>query len=169
MPKGFFNVPIPKNEPVKSYRPGSPERMELKSAIDDYRSKVIELPMCIDGKAVTSSRKVEIHPPHDINHLLGYFYQGDETHVSLAIGAALAARTAWAELGWQHRASIFLKAADLLAGPYRAKLNAATMLGQSKNAYQAEIDAACELADFYRFGVQCMTHTHNIEYEYIQK
>lgn len=165
MPKGFFNVPIPKNEPVKSYLPGSPERMELKSAIDDYRSKVIELPMCIDGKAVTSSRKVEIHPPHDINHLLGYFYQGDETHVSQAIGAALAARTAWAELGWQHRASIFLKAADLLAGPYRARLNAATMLGQSKNAYQAEIDAACELADFYRFGVQCMTQIYNMQPE----
>jgi 1-pyrroline-5-carboxylate dehydrogenase len=165
MSKGFFNVPIPKNEPVKSYLPGSSERKELKSMITELRSKVIELPMYIGGKEITSSRKIEIHPPHDLKHLLGYFYQGDESHVNQAIDAALAAKSAWADLGWQHRAAIFLKAADLLAGPYRARLNAATMLGQSKNAYQAEIDAACELADFYRYGVRCMTQIYEMQPE----
>ncbi|MEI6680503.1 MAG: L-glutamate gamma-semialdehyde dehydrogenase [Mariniphaga sp.] len=165
MSKGFFNVPIPKNEPVKSYLPGSSERKELKSMIAELRSKVIELPMYIGGKEITSSRKIEIHPPHDLKHLLGYFYQGDESHVNQAIDAALAAKSAWADLGWQHRAAIFLKAADLLAGPYRARLNAATMLGQSKNAYQAEIDAACELADFYRYGVRCMTQIYEMQPE----
>ena len=165
MSKGFFHVPVPKNEPVKSYNPGSPERKELKAMIAEMRSKVIELPMYIGGKEVKSNNKIEIHPPHDLNHLLGYFYQGDETHVVQAIDAALEARTAWADLGWQHRAAIFLKAADLLAGPYRARINAATMLGQSKNAYQAEIDAACELADFYRYGVRCMTQIYEMQPE----
>jgi len=165
MTNGFFNVPVAKNEPVKSYSPGSPERKELKAMIATMRSKVVELPMYIGGKEVKSAKKIEIHPPHDINHLLGYFYQGNESHVNQAIDAALAARTAWSELGWQHRAAIFLKAADLLAGPYRAKINAATMLGQSKNAYQAEIDAACELADFYRFGVKCMTQIYEMQPE----
>ena len=165
MPKGFFNVPVAKNEPVKSYMPGSAERNELKSMIAEMRSKVVELPMYIGGKEVQSNTKIEMHPPHDLVHLLGYFYQGDESHVKQAIDAALEARTAWSELGWQHRAAIFLKAADLLAGPYRAKLNAATMLGQSKNAYQAEIDAACELADFYRYGVRCMTQIYEMQPE----
>ena len=126
MSKGFYNVPIPQNELVKSYMPGSPERQELKSTISELRSKVVELPMFIGGKEVKSSKKIEIRPPHDLNHLLGYFYQGDESHVSQAIDAALAARSAWADLGWQHRAAIFLKAADLLAGPYRARINAAS-------------------------------------------
>jgi len=165
MTKGFYNVPVPQNEPVKSYKPGSPERIELKAMIADMRSKVVELPMFIGGKEVKTSNKIEIHPPHDIKHLLGYFYQGDESHVVQAIDAALAARTAWADMEWHHRAAIFLKAADLLAGPYRSKLNAATMLGQSKNAYQAEIDAACELADFYRYGVRCMTQIYEMQPE----
>ena len=165
MPKGFFTIPVAKNEPVKSYIPGSPERKELKSMIATMRSTVVELPMYIGGNEVTSDKKVEMRPPHDLNHLLGYFYQGDETHVIQAIDEALKARSAWAELGWQHRAAIFLKAADLLAGPYRAKINAATMLGQSKNAYQSEIDAACELADFYRFGVKCMTQIYEMQPE----
>jgi 1-pyrroline-5-carboxylate dehydrogenase len=163
MSKGFYNVPIPSNEPVKSYMPGSPERNTLKTTLSELRSIVVELPMIIGGKEVTSSRKMEIRPPHDLKHLLGYFYQGDETNVNQAIEAALVAKSAWAELGWQHRAAIFLKAADLLAGPYRDKINAATMLGQSKNAYQAEIDAACELADFYRYGVQCMTQIYAMQ------
>ena len=163
MSKGFYNVPIPSNEPVKSYMPGSPERNTLKTTLSELRSIVVELPMIIGGKEVTSSRKMEIRPPHDLKHLLGYFYQGDETNVNQAIEAALVAKSAWAELGWQHRAAIFLKAADLLAGPYRSKINAATMLGQSKNAYQAEIDAACELADFYRYGVQCMTQIYAMQ------
>lgn len=165
MSKGIFNVPIPKNEPVKSYMPGSPERKELQSTIAEFRSKVMELPMIIGGKEVKSSKKIEIRPPHDLNHLLGYFHQGNESHVNQAINAALNARSAWADLDWQHRAAIFLKAADLLAGPYRAKINAATMLGQSKNAYQAEIDAACELADFYRYGVKCMTQIYGMQPE----
>ena len=145
--------------------PGSPERKELQSTISELRSTVVELPMVIGGKEVKSSNKIEIRPPHELNHLLGYFYQGDESHVKQAIDAALEARNAWADLAWHHRAAIFLKAADLLAGPYRAKLNAATMLGQSKNAYQAEIDAACELADFYRYGVQCMTQIYGMQPE----
>lgn len=165
MSKGFFHVPIPKTEPVKLYLPGSPEREELKSMLTGLRSKVVELPMCIDGKEIKTSNKIEIRPPHDLQHLLGYYYQGDESHVSGAIDAALKARDAWSSMEWHHRASIFLKAADLLAGPYRAKINAATMLGQSKNIYQAEIDAACELIDFYRFGVKYMAQIYDMQPE----
>ena len=163
MPKGFFNVPIAKNEPVKTYAPGSDERRELKQMIAEMRSKETVIPMCIGGKEVFTDNKVRISPPHDIKHTLGYYYQGDAIHVQMAIDAALAAKKEWAELSWQHRASIFLKAADLLAGPYRAKINAATLLGQSKNAYQCEIDAACELADFFRFGVKCMTDIYKMQ------
>jgi 1-pyrroline-5-carboxylate dehydrogenase len=163
MSKGFYHVPVPKTEGVKNYSPGSGEREELKLMLSELRSKVIELPMVIGGEEITTSNKIEIRPPHDLKHLLGYYYQGDESHVTLAIEAALKARDAWSSLEWQHRASIFLKAADLLAGPYRSKINAATMLGQSKNAYQAEIDAACELIDFYRFGVKCMEQIYNMQ------
>ncbi|MGF7140167.1 L-glutamate gamma-semialdehyde dehydrogenase [Roseimarinus sediminis] len=165
MPKGFFNVPIAKNEPVKSYAPGSPERQELKEMIKTLRSQEMIIPMQIGGKEVSTGKKVRIFPPHEIEHTLGYYFQGDDTHVSMAIDAALEARTEWANMAWQHRAAIFLKAADLLAGPYRSKLNAATMLGQSKNAFQAEIDAACELADFFRFGVKCMTDIYKMQPE----
>ncbi len=165
MIKGFYNVPVPKNEPVRSYAPGSPERTELKKMLAELRSQVVELPMFIGGKEVRSDRRVEMRPPHDLGHLLGYYFQGDETHVTQAIGAALAAQASWSALPWQHRAAIFLKAADLIAGPYRAKINAATMLGQSKNAFQAEIDAACELADFYRYGVKCMTEIYAMQPE----
>ena len=165
MPKGFFNVPIAKNEPVKAYAPGSPERASLKAKIDELRSKEVELPMIIGGREVTTDRRVRMAPPHDINHTLGYYSQGDASHVEMAIDAALEAREEWANLSWQHRASVFLKAADLLAGPYRDKINAATMLGQSKNAFQSEIDAACELADFFRFGVKCMTDIYKMQPE----
>ena len=165
MPKGFFNVPIAKNEPVKTYAPGSPERRDLKQMIETLRSKETIIPMYIGGKEVTTDKKIRMFPPHDIQHTLGYYYQGDASHVEMAIDAALTARTEWANMSWQHRASIFLKAADLLSGPYRDKINAATMLGQSKNAFQAEIDAACELADFYRFGVQCMTDIYKMQPE----
>ncbi len=165
MAKGFFNVPVAKNEPILSYAPGTPERVELKAEIENLRSKEIELPMVIGGKDVFTDRKLRIFPPHDIEHTLGYYNQGDSSHVEMAIDAALAAKEDWANMAWQHRASIFLKAADLLAGPYRAKINAATMLGQSKNAFQAEIDAACELADFFRFGVQVMTDIYKIQPE----
>lgn len=165
MPKGIFNVPVAKNEPVLSYAPGSPERAEVKKMLEELRSKEIDLPMVIGGKDVFTDRKVRMCPPHEINHTLGYYNQGDASHVEMAIDAALEAREKWANLSWQHRASIFLKAADLLAGPYRAKINAATMLGQSKNIYQAEIDAACELADFYRFGVKAMIDIYKMQPE----
>jgi 1-pyrroline-5-carboxylate dehydrogenase len=165
MPKGIFNVPVAKNEPVLSYAPGSPERVEVKKMLEELRSKEVELPMVIGGKDVFTDRKVRMAPPHEINHTLGYYNQGDASHVEMAIDAALEAREKWANLSWQHRASIFLKAADLLAGPYRAKINAASMLGQSKNVFQAEIDAACELADFYRFGVKAMIDIYKMQPE----
>jgi 1-pyrroline-5-carboxylate dehydrogenase len=163
MSKGFFHVPDPRAEPVRMFLPGSSEREELKSMLTELRSKAVELPMYIGSNKITTLNKIEIRPPHDIHHLLGYFYQGDKSHVKLAIDSALKAREAWNSLDWQHRASIFLKAADLLAGPYRAKINAATMLGQSKNIHQAEIDAACELVDFYRYGVKCMEEIYKLQ------
>ncbi|HAI75741.1 MAG TPA: 1-pyrroline-5-carboxylate dehydrogenase, partial [Microscillaceae bacterium] len=156
MSNGFFQVPTPKNEPVLSYAPGSAERIALKSAIEQMRSQTIEIPMYIGAEKVLTDRKVKISPSHDHTHTLGYFYEGDADHVHQAIQAALAARELWADFSWEKRAAIFLKAADLLAGPYRARINAATMLGQSKNAYQAEIDAACEMIDFLRFNVAYM-------------
>jgi 1-pyrroline-5-carboxylate dehydrogenase len=165
MSKGFFNVPVAKNEPVLTYAPGSPERKELQAKIAELRSTEADLPMIIGGNEVYTDRKERMFPPHEIAHTLGYYNQGVASHVEMAIDAALEAREKWAALSWQHRASIFLKAADLLAGPYRAKINAATMLGQSKNAFQAEIDAACELADFFRFGVQVMSDIYKLQPE----
>ena len=161
MPKGIYNVPIAKNEPVLSYAPGTKEREELKKQLSAYKETQLDIPMIIGGEEIRSGNKVRIHPPHDIQHTLGYYHQGDEMHVHRAIDAALKARKKWAEMPWEHRASIFLKAAELLAGPYRQRLNAATMLGQSKNPYQAEIDSACELADFFRFNVQYMTQIYS--------
>jgi len=160
MLKGFFNVPPPQNEPVLNYGPRSVERAALKAALDEARSKQIDIPMYIGGKEVRTDRKLEIRPPHDHKHILATFSEGDAGHVNAAIDAALAAKAAWEELAWEQRAAIFLKAADLIAGPYRAEINAATMLGQSKNAYQAEIDAACELIDFLRFNVLYMTEIY---------
>jgi 1-pyrroline-5-carboxylate dehydrogenase len=165
MPKGIFNVPVAKNEPVRAYAPGSPERKSLQAKLAELRSVEVELPMIIGGKEVTTDRRRRIAPPHDHKHTLGYFYEGDSSHVQMAIDAALDAKKEWATMSWQHRAAIFLKAADLLAGPYRDKMNAATMLGQSKNAFQAEIDAACELADFFRFGVKCMIDIYQMQPE----
>ncbi|WP_461090811.1 L-glutamate gamma-semialdehyde dehydrogenase [Spirosoma gilvum] len=150
---GIFNIPVPTNEPVKEYRPGSPERIVLKQALQAFRSLETDIPMYIGGQEVRTERKLRVSPPHDHHHTLGYFYEGDAQHVEQAIDAAISAKQAWANLSWENRASIFLKAADLIAGPYRARINAATMLGQSKNAYQAEIDSACELIDFLRFNV----------------
>ncbi len=157
MSNAFYNVPVPVNEPVKSYAPGTPERAELKKTLTDYRNKQVDIPMYIGGEEVRTENKIEINPPHDHQHVLGYFHEGDASHVEQAIKAALDARTKWAEMPWESRAAIFLKAADLLAGPYRAKINATTMLGQSKNAFQAEIDAACEFIDFLKFNVKYMT------------
>jgi 1-pyrroline-5-carboxylate dehydrogenase len=161
MPKGFFHVPYPKNEPVLTYAPGTKERAALKKAIEEARSQELDIPMYIGAEEVRSGNKKKLSPPHDHKHVLGYFHEGDKGHVEQAIEAALAAKELWTNLGWEHRASIFLKAADLLAGPYRYKINAATMLGQSKSPYQAEIDSACELIDFLRYNVYFMTQIYN--------
>ncbi|GAB2548000.1 L-glutamate gamma-semialdehyde dehydrogenase [Spirosoma aerophilum] len=157
---GTFNVPTPVNEPVKEYRPGSPEREALKKALAEFRSQETDIPMYIGGEEVRTDQKLRIAPPHDHQHTLGYFYEGEAKHVQNAIDAALLAKEEWANLSWEHRAAIFLKAAELIAGPYRARINAATMLGQSKNAYQAEIDSACELIDFLRFNVHYATEIY---------
>lgn len=160
MPKGIFNVPVPKNEPVLSYAPGSPEKAALKATLKEFKSEEKDIPMYIGSERVTTDKKVRMSPPHDHKHTLGYFSEGDASHVEQAINAALGAKKAWSEMSWEHRASIFLKTAELIAGPYRAKINAATMLGQSKNAYQAEIDAACEYIDFLKFNVAYMTELY---------
>lgn len=158
---GFFHVPVPKNEPVLTYAPGTPERTALKKALADARATVVDIPMYIGGDEVRSNKKKPLSPPHDHQHILGHFHEGDKSHVQQAIDAALAAKELWSSLSWENRASIFLKAADLLAGPYRYTINAATMLGQSKNAFQAEIDSACELIDFLRFNVYFMSEIYN--------
>jgi len=161
MVKGFFQVPPAKNEAVLTYAPGTKERAELKKQVEAYRAIEMDIPMFIGGEEVRTDKKVSIHPPHDLKHCLGHYHQGDEGHVHQAIDAAMRAREKWASLGWEHRASIFLKAADLISGPYRQKINASTMLGQSKNAFQCEIDSACEFADFLRFNVQYMTQLYS--------
>lgn len=160
MPKGNFNIPAPVNEPIKNYAPGSPERKELQEVLKHLRSQELDIPMYIGGKEVRSNNTARLAPPHDHKHTLGHFHKSDKTHIKQAIDAALAAKKDWENLDWEHRASIFLKAAELIAGPYRAKLNAATMLGQSKSVYQAEIDSACEIIDFLRFNVQYMTEIY---------
>lgn len=160
MLKGFFNVPEPVNEPILNYAPGSKERKLLKEALAEARSNEQDIPMYIAGQKVYTDKKGTLTPPHDHKHILGTYSIGDKTHINQAIEAALAAKADWENLPWEHRAAIFLKAADLIAGKYRYKLNAATMLGQSKNAYQAEIDAACELIDFLRFNVGYMAEIY---------
>lgn len=160
MAKGFFNVPYPKNEPVLSYAPGSPERGALEKALKEARKQELDIPMFIGGEEVRTGNTKRLSPPHDHKHVLGYFHEGDRSHVEQAIESALAARELWANLDWEHRAGIFLRAAELIAGPYRYAINAATMLGQSKNAYQAEIDSACELIDFLRFNVYFMSELY---------
>jgi 1-pyrroline-5-carboxylate dehydrogenase len=165
MTKGFFAVPLPSNEPVLTYERGSKERAELKGALDADLKHKSEIPMIIGGKKVDSGNLCSIRTPHDTGHELGIYHQGEEVHVNMAINAALSAREMWASLPWEDRAAIFLKAAELLSGPYRAKINAATMLCQSKNAYQAEIDSACELIDFLRFNVSYMNEIYRIQPE----
>lgn len=156
MSNAIFNVSPAINEPVLNYAPGSPERAEVVAALKKMRSEIRDIPMYIGGKEIRTSKKVRMSSPHDHKHHIANYHQGDKTHVDLAIKSALKAQKEWAALSWEHRASIFLKAADLLSGPYRAAINAATMIGQSKNIYQAEIDAACEMIDFLRFNVQYM-------------
>lgn len=157
MNKNIITVPLAYNEPIKSYAPGTPERLSLKAMLTQMKSEEIEVPMVIGGKRVKSKNRVAIRPPHDHKHVLGHFYKSDAEHVTQAIDAAMKVSKQWGNFPWQERASIFLKAADLISGPYRDKINAATMLGQSKTPHQAEIDAACEMADFFRFNVQYMT------------
>ena len=161
MQKNLYFAPPAKNEMVLSYKKGSPEREEIIKELETARNMVVDIPMIINGKGVFTDKKVDIHPPHDRHHLLGHYSKGDASHVAQAIDAALAARQQWASLSWKQRASIFLKAAGMISGPYRARINAATMLGQSKSVHQAEIDSACELADFLRFNVQYMTEIFN--------
>ena len=160
MPKGIFNVPEPVNERIRDYAPGTRERADLKKEIKRLRSEVLDIPMIIGGKEIRTDNLVSIHPPHERKHLLGHYHKGDASHVKMAIEAALEAKEKWAALSWEHRAAIFLKAADLIAGPYGDTVNAATMLAQSKNVMQAEIDSACEMADFLRFNVKYMTEIY---------
>jgi len=157
MSNAFFNVPTPINEPVKGFAPGSAERASLQAMYKKMNSEVIDIPMFIGGKEVFTTDKRDVHPPHNHTHKIATYNYGDASHVKQAIDAALAARKQWANLSWESRAAIFLRAADLLTGPFRDRINAGTMLAQSKNAMQAEIDAACELADFLRFNAQYMT------------
>ena len=166
MANGNFQVPYPVNEPVKSYAPGSPERKEVLETYQNlYNQAGLDVPMFIGGKEIRTSKKVPMSPPHDHKHVLGHFNYGDASHVNSAIEAALSARAGWAGLPWHERAAVFLKAADLIAGPYRAKINAATMLAQSKNIYQAEIDAACEFIDFLRFNAYFLQEIQAVQPE----
>ena len=161
MSNAFYNVPVAINEPVKSYAPGSPEKIALIEKYQEmYAQEPIDVPMYIGSKEVRTQAKKALTSPQDHKKVLGYFNLGDAKHVEDAINAALEARIKWSNMPWEQRAAIFLKAADLLAGPFRYKMNAATMLGQSKNVFQAEIDASCELIDFLRFNVQYMTQIY---------
>ena len=161
MANAFFTPPIAENEPVLGYAPGSAEREELQATVKELKSQQIDAPMIIGGKEIRTGNTVSMHPPYEHAHNLGNFHMGSGEHVQQAIDAALAAREKWANTPWQDRAAIFLKCAELLAGPFRQKMNAATMLAQSKNANQAEIDAACEMIDFFRYNVQYMTDIYS--------
>ncbi len=157
MSNAYFQVPSPINEPVLSYAPGSPEKEAIKKKLKELGSKQIEIPLIIGGKEVKTGRTAEIAAPHDHSKKLGVYHKAGAKEVQMAIDAALEAWKKWSEMPWEHRASIFQKAAELLSGPWRTTINAATMLGQSKTAYQAEIDSACELIDFWRFNTYYMT------------
>ena len=161
MATGFYNVPKAVNEPVKAYAPDSPEREELLATYKKMYNKVVDIPFYIGGLAVKSGKTVSIHPPHDHKHTVGSYHTAEQHHIEKAVDNAIEARKKWATTPWQDRAAIFLKAADLLAGPYRARMNAATMIGQSKNVFQAEIDAACEMIDFFKFNVEFMTEIYS--------
>ncbi|SDH58770.1 L-glutamate gamma-semialdehyde dehydrogenase [Chitinophaga filiformis] len=161
MHNAYFHFAAPANEPVYSYAPGSPEREALKKQLAAFKAQEFDIPMYIGDKEVRTGKTIDLRPPHEIKHKLGHFHEGDASHVKDAIAAALAARAKWADTPWEQRAAVFLKAADLLATKYRYQINAATMLGQSKNAFQAEIDSACELIDFLRFNVHYLADIYN--------
>jgi 1-pyrroline-5-carboxylate dehydrogenase len=160
MQVGTFSYPMPVNEPVLNYAPGSAEKNRLKEVLAELKTQEVDVPMYIGNKEVRTNKKVAMHPPHEHKHVLGYFSAGEAKHVQLAIDAALAAKESWANMSWANRAGIFLKAADLMATKYRPYMNGTTMLGQSKNAYQAEIDSACELIDFLRFNVHFLSEIY---------
>ncbi|RXG20300.1 L-glutamate gamma-semialdehyde dehydrogenase [Leeuwenhoekiella aequorea] len=160
MSKGFFEVPVAINEPVKSYAPGSPEREEVLNSYKELYNSKINVPIYINGEKIETGNTKPMSPPHDHQHILGEYHLAEKSHIDSAISTALEARKKWSKMPWEHRAAIFLKAAELIQGPYRSKINAATMLAQSKNIFQAEIDAACELIDFLRFNVQYMSEIY---------
>ncbi len=157
MSNAYFKLPVPINEPILNYAPGSPEKSDLKNKLAELQSKEIEIPLIIGGEEIRSGKTADILVPHNLSKKLGVYHKAGEKEVKMAIKSALEARKTWAEMPWEHRASIFHKAAELLSGPWRSTINAATMLGQSKTAYQAEIDSACELIDFWRFNTHYMT------------
>jgi 1-pyrroline-5-carboxylate dehydrogenase len=157
---GYFSYPLPANEPVHSYEPGSPERAALKKILTELKSAQADVPMYIGGEEVRTGKLEAMHPPHEIAHLLGHYHAGDKEHVKQAIEAALEVKEAWANMSWEDRAGIFLRTAELISTKYRYHMNGTTMLGQSKNAYQAEIDAACELIDFLRFNVHFLSEIY---------
>jgi 1-pyrroline-5-carboxylate dehydrogenase len=161
MGKGFFNVPVAVNEPVKGYAPGSPEREAVLAAYKEMYNSQVDVPMYINGEDVTTGNTRTMSPPHDHQHIVGTYHLAEKSHVEAAIATALEARKTWSQMPWEQRAGIFLRAAELIAGPYRAKINAATMMAQSKTVHQAEIDSACELIDFLRFNVQFMTDIYH--------
>ncbi|PZD77622.1 L-glutamate gamma-semialdehyde dehydrogenase [Mesonia sp. K7] len=169
MGKGFFHVPPAVNEPVKSYAPGTPEREEVLQTYHKMYKKQVEVPLYIGSKKVKTKNTQDIFPPHDHQHKVGFFHNADKKHIEKAIDEAVNAREKWAALPWEQRAAIFLKAAELIAGPYRQKMNAATMIGQSKNIFQAEIDSACEIIDFLRFNVEYMTQIFDEQPESTEK
>ena len=160
MGKGFFRVPVAKNEPVLSYAPGTKERENVLQTYKSMYNSKIEVPLYINGEHIKSGDTQTMSPPHDHQHSVGTYHTANKKHVELAISTALEARKTWANLPWEQRAGIFLRAAELIAGPYRAKINAATMMAQSKTVHQAEIDASCEFIDFLRFNVQFMTEIY---------
>lgn len=160
MSKGFFNVPVAVNEPVKSYAPGSVEREEVLKAFKSLYSQTVDIPLYIGKEEIRTGNTKNLFPPFDHQHHLGVYHEADEALVKKAIAEALEARKKWSQMAWEHRAAIFLKAAELLAGPYRAKINAATMIAQGKTVHQAEIDSACEFIDFLRYNVQYMTEIY---------
>jgi 1-pyrroline-5-carboxylate dehydrogenase len=157
---GYFNYPLPNNEPVKTYAPGSPERNALKKALSEAKQTETDFPAIIGGQEIRSGNKIKMQPPHELSHTLGYFHRSSKEHIQLAIDSALKAKDSWEQMNWENRAAIFLKAADLMAGKYRNQMNVSTMLGQSKNVYQAEIDGACELIDFLRFNVHYLSEIY---------
>lgn len=161
MPKGFYNVPKAINEPVKSYAPNSPEKAAVLAAYQKMWNETIDVPMYIGSEQIRTGNTQTMSAPHDHQHIVGTYHLAEKNHVESAIAAALEARKKWANMPWEHRAAIFLKAAELIAGPYRARINAATMIAQSKTIFQAEIDASCELIDFLRYNVEFMTQIYN--------